>query len=473
MDYRDAFVIVLWQKKRVVAVNQLRDIAQNNRRLIIWGIVLMVIGLQAPSIIRLEYSGIMESILYSIDTGNINSLLMAAIRLVVMNTIRALPIYMGALLFAEGVGAFQSGGAWWIRWFIIFLIPCIYEGIYYLHGVTYDFGVPAITMTLVVLIVSKMKNLNRSIAYKCTVVILLLFGVEWLDIVPILSPYHFGRGSLSDLIKTTSYLNHANEIFNLLGISVCIICVVNAVLLAHLLNLYTVEVHDMEQNLELEKLNHQMTMQIMENRSLREIKALVHDLKTPLTSIQGLAGVISISGDNDMAKKYANYISSLVDKMSTMVNELLNDDSQQTIRVEELVRYAMAHVPQLNSIGTFELNVKANPAVRVNKIRLSRAIINILQNALEAIDQETGYIKLTVEEGHGNVILTVIDNGKGFVGDVENIWKVGFSSKNSTGLGMPYVLEVVEKYGGTVKAGNRLDGGARFVITLPEVNGYE
>jgi hypothetical protein len=168
----------------------------------------MVIGLQAPSIIRLEYSGIMESILYSIDTGNINSLLMAAIRLVVMNTIRALPIYMGALLFAEGVGAFQSGGAWWIRWFIIFLIPCIYEGIYYLHGVTYDFGVPAITMTLVVLIVSKMKNLNRSIAYKCTVVILLLFGVEWLDIVPILSPYHFGRGSLSDLIKTTSYLNH-------------------------------------------------------------------------------------------------------------------------------------------------------------------------------------------------------------------------------------------------------------------------
>ena len=357
MDYRDAFVIVLWQKKRVVAVNQLRDIAQNNRRLIIWGIVLMVIGLQAPSIIRLEYSGIMESILYSIDTGNINSLLMAAIRLVVMNTIRALPIYMGALLFAEGVGAFQSGGAWWIRWFIIFLIPCIYEGIYYLHGVTYDFGVPAITMTLVVLIVSKMKNLNKSIVYKCVVVILLLFGVEWLDIVPILSPYHFGRGSLSDLIKTTSYLNHANEIFNLLGISVCIICVVNAVLLAHLLNLYTVEVHDMEQNLELEKLNHQMTMQIMENRSLREIKALVHDLKTPLTSIQGLAGVISISGDNDMAKKYANYISSLVDKMSTMVNELLNDDSQQTIRVEELVRYAMAHVPQLNSIGTFELNV--------------------------------------------------------------------------------------------------------------------
>ena len=74
---------------------------------------------------------------------------------------------------------------------------------------------------------------------------------------------------------------------------------------------------------------------------------------------------------------------------------------------------------------------------------------------------------------HGNVILTVIDNGKGFVGDVENIWKVGFSSKNSTGLGMPYVLEVVEKYGGTVKASNRLDGGARFVITLPEVNGYE
>jgi len=38
---------------------------------------------------------------------------------------------------------------------------------------------------------------------------------------------------------------------------------------------------------------------------------------------------------------------------------------------------------------------------------------------------------------------------------------------------MPYVLEVVEKYGGTVKASNRIAGGARFVITLPEVKEYE
>lgn len=451
-------------------MDELKKNMRANYRLLLLGVGLIILAVFAPRIFRLEHFNIMELVLESIVTGSVVRLIMAAVLLIVLNTIRSLPIYIGPLLLAESLGTFKHGCPWWVRWSIILLIPCIYESIYLLHEVTYDFGVPAVTMILAILVISKMKNLARSIVHKCAVVLILLFGVEWLDIVPVLSPYHFGRGSLSDLIKTTSYLNYASDIFNVMGFSICLICVANAFLLARLLNLYTIEIQAMEQKLELEKLNHQMDVQVLENRSLREIRALVHDLKTPLTSIQGLAGVISISKDQDLTRQHADYISDMVDKMSTMVDEVLNDDSRQLIRAGDLASYAVAHVPELNDVttGKFELTIKANPYVHINKIRISRALINVLQNAIEAVDTTTGYINLTVEAVPHGVAFVVTDNGQGFSGNIDDIWKIGFSRKHSSGLGLAFVREMVQKYGGTVQADNRSEGGAKVTIILPE-----
>ena len=70
-----------------------------------------------------------------------------------------------------------------------------------------------------------------------------------------------------------------------------------------------------------------------------------------LELIQGLAGVISISRDPDLSKQHADYISGLVDKMSVMVDELLNEDSRQIIRAEELARYARSYGFKNNRIA--------------------------------------------------------------------------------------------------------------------------
>jgi signal transduction histidine kinase len=454
----------------VVAVGGLKKHIRENYRLLLAGIAFIIFAVvSAPALMQFEHFSLMELVIRSIDTGSVVTLIKAALLLTVLSTLRSLPIFLGPLLLSEGVGTFEHGCPWWVRWSIILLIPCIFESIYLLHDITYDFGVPALTMILAILIMSKMRNLARSIVHKAVVLLLLLFGVQWLDIVPLLSPYHFGRGSLADLIKTTAYLNYASDTFNVMGLSLCVICVANAFLLARILNLYTIEIQSVEQKLALEKLNHQMEIQVLENRSLREMRALVHDLKTPLTSIQGLAGVISISRDPDLRKQHADYISGLVDKMSGMVDELLNEDSRQVIRAEELARYAVAHIPQLNdaSTGKFELRILANPLVKVNKIRLSRALINVLQNACEAVDPASGAIDLTVDRAAEGVAFIITDNGQGFTGNINDIWKIGYSQKHSSGLGMAFVRDMVQKYGGAVKAENNPGGGARVTIILP------
>jgi signal transduction histidine kinase len=454
----------------VVAVDELKKNVRANSRLLLCGVAFIILAIVlAPAMIQFEHFSLMELVSRSIDTGSVVVLIKASLLLTVLSTLRTLPIFLGPLLLAEGLGTFKHGCPWWVRWSIILLIPCIFESIYLLHDITYDFGVPAVTMILAILIMSKMRNLARSFVHKAMVLLLLLFGVQWLDIVPFLSPYHFGRGSLSDLIKTTAYLNYASDTFNVMGLSLCVICVVNAFLLARILNLYTIEIQSVEQKLALEKLNHQMEIQVLENRSLREMRALVHDLKTPLTSIQGLAGVISISQDAALSKQHADYISGLVDKMSVMVDELLNEDSRQIIRAEELARYAVAHIPQLNDVSTgkFELKITANPLVRVNKIRISRALINVLQNACEAVDAERGAIELTVGRTPEGAAFIITDNGQGFSGNINDIWKIGYSQKHSSGLGMAFVRGMVQKYGGTVTAANNPGGGACVTIILP------
>ncbi len=445
-----------------------------NEAMIGLGVICIVGGLMAPWIVQTELFGVIELAEKSITTGSVENVLLAAVRLVVMNTIRSMPIYIGVLLLAEGLGFFSKIQKNWLLLAVLVIVPGIYQGVYLFHGVAYDFGVPAITMTLVILIVSRMKNLARNVVHKLMVVALLLFGVEWLDIVPMLTPYRFGGGVLSLYVKQIADLNNVTDLFNVIGLSLFVILVSNAFILARLLNVYTLEIKAIEQELEYEHLSNQIALQAMENRAFREMQSLVHDLKTPLTSIQGLAGVIAISQEHGEIKKHASYISSLVDKMSIMIDELLKDDSRQVIPVNELVEYSLAHVPALAKLSKFEFVTMDGLYVRVNKIKVARAIINVLENAMAAVDLEQGRIGIMVEQKGAFVTITIVDNGQGFIGEFEeNVWKAGYSVKNSSGLGLPFVRDIIEKHSGFVEISNNSSGGAKVVILLPEVKEYE
>ena len=65
------------------------------------------------------------------------------------------------------------------------------------------------------------------------------------------------------------------------------------------------------------------------------------------------------------------------------------------------------------------------------------------------------------------VAFIVTDNGQGFTGNIKDIWKIGYSQKHSSGLGMAFVRDMVQKYNGTVTAENNPGGGARVTIILP------
>ncbi|MDT8903025.1 sensor histidine kinase [Anaeroselena agilis] len=436
------------------------------------GLGLILLGLLAPAVLSVKGFGIIPLLERSVLQASSGALLTASLKLVALNTLRALPIYIGTLLIAQGLGVFRAGAHRYLLYVLpLAVIPAAYEAIKLIYGIAYDFGIPAISLTLAIFLMSRLENMTRKVFHKILVLALLLFGVEWLDTVPLLSGYWFGRGEISTDLKKIAAFLEAEEILNITGIALFIICTANSFILARLLSVYTKELKVAEQV----RLDSELKLRTLENRSLREVQSLVHDLKTPLTSIQGLAGVLTVTVADEPNRQYAARIVEASDKMSSMISELLRDDTRQVISSRELAEYAAAHVPGLSGLRSFCIEaVGLPPAVAVNKIKMSRAIVNLLENAMEAVSRDDGQVRIRLSAKDCQAVIEITDNGFGIpVNQSRLVWEPGFSTKNSSGFGLPFVRETVETNGGTIVIDSADGKGTRVIITLPEVAGND
>lgn len=103
-----------------------------------------------------------------------------------------------------------------------------------------------------------------------------------------------------------------------------------------------------------------------------------------------------------------------------------------------------------------------------NRIRLEQVLINLLQNALEAIgDSEDGAIQVRCKEAAGGIALTVADNGPGIAADVREELFTPFNTSKEDGLGLGLAIskEIVSDYGGTIEVESG-PSGTTFTINL-------
>ncbi|RVN79175.1 sensor histidine kinase, partial [Sinorhizobium meliloti] len=103
-----------------------------------------------------------------------------------------------------------------------------------------------------------------------------------------------------------------------------------------------------------------------------------------------------------------------------------------------------------------------------NRIRLEQVLINLLQNALEAIgDSEDGAIQVRCEEAAGGIALTVADNGPGIAADVREELFTPFNTSKEDGLGLGLAIskEIVSDYGGTIEVESS-PSGTTFTVNL-------
>ena len=225
-------------------------------------------------------------------------------------------------------------------------------------------------------------------------------------------------------------------------------------------------------------------------RSQRDFVANVsHELKTPLTSIQGFAqAILDGTADSDEARqKAAQVIYDESGRMHRMVLDLLDlarldsgtaDITMSPVKMTALLNaVAEKFSPQLQRTGV-QIKVEGAenlPAVTADGDRLAQVFTNLVDNALKFTPQG-GSILLHVSVVNGEMRVAVSDTGMGISAEVQkHIFERFYQAdparkggeKHGAGLGLAIASEIVQAHGGRISVRSRQGEGATFEVFLP------
>jgi signal transduction histidine kinase len=142
--------------------------------------------------------------------------------------------------------------------------------------------------------------------------------------------------------------------------------------------------------------------------------------------------------------------------------------------VPELIKIVMPEVVKREITLRTILSPETLP-VRADPIHMQQVIMNLVMNGMDAMENEPGPHNLTIRTRRNTeqdvAEVRVSDSGKGIPGDnLTSIFDAFVTTKpQGTGLGLPIARTIIESYGGTIWAENRLRG-AVFCFTLPLAN---
>ena len=107
--------------------------------------------------------------------------------------------------------------------------------------------------------------------------------------------------------------------------------------------------------------------------------------------------------------------------------------------------------------------------IEIDALLIKQALINIIENAINACDETKGMVSLDVELSDNEALIIVTDNGSGISSQhLHSIFTPFFSLKPAgTGLGLPLAAKIVNLHGGQIKVSSTAGSGSKFEIYLP------
>ncbi|WP_242705613.1 HAMP domain-containing sensor histidine kinase [Pontibacillus sp. ALD_SL1] len=426
-------------------------------------IALILMGITMPLWLSIDMVGLSSAMEKLNEDPSGSTLMMTAFTLVMLNTIRALPHYLGALLLGDILGRkFEKP---WLKVAVPFgVIPLVYASINSYSAVNYHFGGPAFLILMSIVLMHMLSRDQLRPVLKSFVLAQLLFGYQWLDTVTFLTPFGFGGGAISSELKDIAVSLEFGTTLSFYSIVLCSIFVINAVML-------TVYLAVSAQKWKIKQDLNRARGEMIESRSGREALHLVHDLKTPLALIEGLNSLIQMKTKNQEILDYTDKISESIQSTSNMVSEILYDEKKNWCSMKRLIEYIRANKLSYADISfEFELNANEDTEVLVNKIRMTRAMVNLIDNACDAVEGiPNAHVIIRTEKYGEEIWLGVEDNGNGIPKrEQQKIWKPGFSTKSHPGFGLTFVKNVVAEHDAALHIESDKNQGTLFWIQLPK-----
>ncbi len=220
------------------------------------------------------------------------------------------------------------------------------------------------------------------------------------------------------------------------------------------------------------------------------IRSISHELRTPLTAIKGWSDTLREDelGDRELAIKGLEVISGETERLSNMVEELLDFSRiQQTMKVAAFERIDI--FAELEET-TFLFKDRANregltlhcvcqeelPPIKGDRARLRQVFSNILDNAIK-YSREHGTIRVEAALINEAVQIVFSDDGIGISSEalpnVKNKFYRANNRKPGSGIGLAVADEIIRAHNGTLEIESVIEKGTVVTITLPVTKGEE
>ncbi len=245
---------------------------------------------------------------------------------------------------------------------------------------------------------------------------------------------------------------------------------------------------------EVKRLNEELERRVTERTSQlqdvnKELEAFAysisHDLRAPLHTMQGFAGILTedyASSLDDKARHACTVIRNETRRMETLIDDILKlsrlslqQMQMSPLNMEDLVKAAFAENTTPAARQRVDFRVDAMPPA-VGDPRLIRQVwANLLTNAVKySAKREKSDIRAGGEEKEGETVYWVKDNGAGF--DMKYADKMfgvfqrlhSSSEFEGTGVGLAIVQRIIQRHGGKVWAHGEAGKGATFTFSLPK-----
>ena len=209
---------------------------------------------------------------------------------------------------------------------------------------------------------------------------------------------------------------------------------------------------------------------------------IAHEINNPLSAIIANAQLIQLESEiNEDVLESAKLVELAGKKASQVIRNLLDLSRKEPIElrkfnINDTINGAinlLHHELILHKID-FALDLKSDlPLADISPDHLQGVWINLIINALDAIEKDNGKISLSSNYTKGKFIITVSDNGSGMTPtQIKNAFDPFFTTKSpgkGTGLGLSICHRIIKQHGGNINIVSELGKGTKITVKIPNI----
>lgn len=207
---------------------------------------------------------------------------------------------------------------------------------------------------------------------------------------------------------------------------------------------------------------------------------IAHEMANQINVLPLIELIEEDYADDAQLQQFARVARTTYERLAELINEVKDFMRFETVGVElkplplaESIEELMSFLRFKSEIrpGIVQADIRAEPVVLANKLKLHQVLVNLIQNAVHSVEgKPDGSVNVTLDRDDGFATITVADNGVGIPANVlERIWEPFFTTKGAAGngMGLDIARRLIDAHNGTIACSSTPGSGTIFTIRLP------